>query len=631
MDAITLNIPPGVVDHGTDSRAEGRWHDASFVRWTNGVMHPIGGWDELNVQSIGASEISTDADMENASAWTVSGGTSQYLSGQDAIELSGSPLDAPYLLQDVTASSINNKTIRVEFTIDSVTSTAQSQSEVWIAVLVGGAQLTIRAAGTYSQEVDAGTVTSSNDRIQIQVLSGHTVVVSRFVITETTSTAIPRGAHSWYDNGGIPRIATGTHQNLYAWAGDPATGFVDITPSGFSPGNLNANENLGYGGKDYGEGTYGTARQSDGQTVPATNWILDNYGEDLVALATTDGTIYQWDRSGLATTITASSGTVPSTNKSIIVTAERFLFALGADNDPRKIRWCDREDLTAWNPEPTNEAGDIILQSNGNIVCAEKVRGRTLILTTLDAHVATYQGPPTVYGFQRLASGCGIAGPLLSGAISGMAFWMGESQFFMYNGSTVQPIQCDVHDHIFKNINKQEIGSAFCVVNQQFNEVWWFYPSGTSLENDKYAVYDYLENHWSVGDLARSAGTDSGVFSYPHWFEAGGKVYLHENGFNHGNARAFAESGPMRLNQGNKVVKVNSLIPEEEAQDNVDITFKTRFYPNGAESTHGPYTPANPTDVRFTGRQLRLRVDGDVGADWRFGPLRMRGREGGYR
>ena len=500
MDAITLNIPPGVVDHGTDSRAEGRWQDVSFVRWTNGVLHPIGGWDEL----------------ENV--------------------------------------SINQSTTR-----------------------------------------------------------------------------IARGAHSWYDNGGIPRIATGTFDKLYAWAGDPATGFVDITPSGFTAGNLNADENLGYGGKDYGEGTYGTARQSDGQTVPATNWILDNYGEDLVALATTDGTIYQWNRSGLATTITASSGSVPSTNKGIIVTAERFLFALGAGGDPRKVQWCDREDITAWSPQSTNEAGDIILQTNGNIVCAEKVRGRTLILTTLDAHVATYQGPPTVYGFQRLASGCGIAGPLLSGSISGMAFWMGDSQFFMYNGSTVQPIQCDVHDHVFKNINKQELGSAFCVVNQQFNEVWWFYPSGSSLENDKYVVYDYLENHWSVGDLARSAGTDSGVFTYPHWIESTGEVYEHEKGFNHGNSKAFAESGPMRINQGNKVVKVNSLIPEEDTQGEVDITFKTRFYPNDTETTHGPYSPANPTDVRFTGRQLRLRVDGDVGANWRFGALRMRGREGGYR
>lgn len=496
MDAIAVDIQPGVVDHGTDSRSEGRWLDASFVRWTNGVLHPIGGWEELSSVSI-------------------------------------------------------------------------SQS----AARVG------------------------------------------------------RGSHAWYDNSGIPRIAVGTWDKLYAWAGDPATGLVDITPSVFTTGYLNADENLSYGGKDYGEGSYGVARQSDGQTVQATCWHLDNFGQNLIALSTADNKIYQWALSSVATQVSNA----PTGNKAIIVTAERFLFALGAGGDPRKVQWCDRENLTQWTPAVTNEAGDITLQTNGNIICAEKVRGRTLILTSLDAHVATYQGPPTVYGFQRLASGCGVAGPLLSTAISGMAFWMGESQFFMYNGSTVTPIQCDVHDHVFKNINREEIGSAFCVTNQKFNEVWWFYPSGGSKENDKYVVYDYLENHWSVGDLDRSTGVDSGVFQYPHWIESTGEFYQHEKGFNHGGGKAFAETGPMRMNEGNRVLKVNSVIPEEDTQGEVEITFKTRFYPNDTETSHGPFNPANPTDVRFTGRQVRLRIDGDVGADWRFGKMRMRGKEGGYR
>ena len=526
MDAITLNIPPGVVDHGTDSRAEGRWHDAHLARWTNGVLHPVGGWGEISNVFVPSNAV---------------------------------------------------------FSI------------------------------------------GSNNELTL-------VSIGR----------VPRGSHAWYDNGGIPRLATGTHDKLYAWAGDPDTAIVDITPvspNALTVGNLNSNENIGYGGKDYGEGTYGTPRATDGQTVPATSWIFDNFGEDLVALSTADRRIFLWDRTGTADVITPSSGTVPINNKGIIVTAERFLFALGANDDPRKIQWCDREDLTTWSPQPTNEAGDITLQTNGNIVCAEKVRGRTLILTTIDAHVATYQGPPTVYGFQRLASGCGIAGPQLSGAISGMAFWMGESQFFMYDGSTIRPIPCDVHDHVFRNINKAEIGSAFCVVNNQFNEIWWFYPSEESLENDRYVAYDYLENHWSIGYVSRATGVDSGVFKNPIWIHTLGMFHEHEKGFNHTTGQdayintnyAYAETGPARINQGNRVVKVNSVIPEEDTQGEVDIRFKTRFYPNDTETTHGPYSPANPTDVRFTGRQLRLRVDGDVGANWRFGPLRMRGREGGYR
>ena len=502
IDLVAINVPPGVVRHGTDSQSSGRWRDVNFVRWTNGVLHPIGGWEQ-----------------------------------------------------------------------------------------VSGVQIT-------------------GDRIC-------------------------RGAHSWYTNGGIPYVATGTYDALYVLDGSGT--LTDITPADLTDGFKNADENLGYGGKAYGQGTYGTQRTSDGQTVGATTWSLDNWGEDLVACSAFDKRILVWElnTASNATTIAGSSytvtGSVPTSNIGIIVTGERFLFALGADGNPRQIRWCDREDLGDWQPSTTNEAGDIELQTNGNIVCAEKVRGRTLILTTTDAHIATYQGPPTVYGFQRVASACGIAAPLVSTSVSGMAFWMGDSSFYMYNGSTVTPIPCDVHDYVFKDINKAEIHSAFCVSNQKNHEIWWFYPSAGSLENDRYVVFDYAESHWSIGTLARSAGVDSGVFTNPHYIDTDGYFYRHEKGYNHGGSSAYAETGPLRLNEGNKVLKANSLIPEEGTQGEADIYFKTRLYPNGAETTHGPYTTGNPTDVRFTGRQVRMKVEGDVAANWRVGRMALRMKEGGYR
>lgn len=41
---IDVNIPAGVVTNGTDLQAEGRWRDASLVRWSQGSMGPVGGW-----------------------------------------------------------------------------------------------------------------------------------------------------------------------------------------------------------------------------------------------------------------------------------------------------------------------------------------------------------------------------------------------------------------------------------------------------------------------------------------------------------------------------------------------------------------------------------------------------------
>ena len=59
--------------------------------------------------------------------------------------------------------------------------------------------------------------------------------------------------------------------------------------------------------------------------------------------------------------------------------------------------------------------------------------------------------------------------------------------------------------------------------------------------------------------------------------------------------------------------------------------FKTRFYPNASETEHGPFTMSNPTDVRFTGRQVRMRVEGARSADWRVGIMRIDAKAGGKR
>ena len=76
---------------------------------------------------------------------------------------------------------------------------------------------------------------------------------------------------------------------------------------------------------------------------------------------------------------------------------------------------------------------------------------------------------------------------------------------------------------------------------------------------------------------------------------------------------------------------MNKLIPDEKTQGDVDVTFKTRFHPNDTERTYGPYTPANPTSVRFSGRQFRMRVEGDQPHRWRVGTMRVDVVGGGRR
>jgi hypothetical protein len=322
----------------------------------------------------------------------------------------------------------------------------------------------------------------------------------------------------------------------------------------------------------------------------------------------------------------------PTSNRGIVVTEERFLFALGAGGNPRKVQWSDREDNNLWAAAATNEAGDLELNTSGALMKGMTVRGQTLLLTTRDAHVANYIGPPYVYGIERVGTSCGLAAKQAAVVVDAGAFWMGVNSFYTYTGGAVQELPSDVADYVFNDINKGQVSKAFGMSNSMFGEVTWFYPSAASTENDRYVTYNYTENTWMIGNLARTAGIDRGAFRQPIMADpADYKIYEHEIGFDYGTLVPFAETGPFRIGTGDQVMSVTELLPDEKSQGDVNAFFKTRFYPNGTERSYGPYSMSNPTSVRFTGRQVRMRVEGERLADWRIGINRLDAVAGGRR
>jgi hypothetical protein len=432
---------------------------------------------------------------------------------------------------------------------------------------------------------------------------------------------------AWEDLSGDRRVGVGSFSNLYSTSASGTT--TDITPAGFTSGSEKALVNTGFGGGFFGTGTFGTERADTGNFAEATTWAMDNWGEYLVVCSVSDGKLYEWQLdTGTAAAVIANA---PVNNLSLLVSAERFLFALGAGGNPRKVQWSDRENNTLWTAADTNEAGDIELQTAGQIMCGLKVRGQSLVLTDQDAHSATYQGPPFVYAFERVGQSCGIISRKAAISVDAGAFWMGQEGFFSYSGGTVQELPCDVADYVFDDLNRSQASLVHAVPMAQHGEIWWFYPSGGSNECDRYVSLDYKEGHWTFGQIDRTCGVGRGVFKYPLWADSLGNLWEQEVGLNYGGASIFAESGPISIGAGDQVMSATSLIPDESTQGDVTATFKTRFHPNDVERSYGPYSMANPTDVRFTGRQVRMRVDGARLANWRVGTMRLDVTPGGRR
>lgn len=445
-------------------------------------------------------------------------------------------------------------------------------------------------------------------------------------------TGVCRQMVAWRDATTIRWLACATHSKLYAFS-QTSTVPADITPAGFVAGNADASASAGYGVGLYGAGTYGTPRTDTVSVQEAAMWSLDIWGAagDLLACAAQDGLIYRWQRDVL-NVAAALGGAAPTGNQGIVVTPEGFLFALGAGNDQRKVQWPDQGSLTDWTPTALNQAGDNELQTQGAVKRGIALRTQTLIFTDVDVHVATYIGLPIVYRFDRAGENCGIISRGAVATSGSYAFWMGLNGFFVFDGGSVSEIPCAVWDYVFGDLNTAQRSKVTARINGKFSEVWWRYPSAASTEVDRAVVYNYQEQTWTIHpSIPRTAGVDAGIFTNPIEADSSGNLYDHETGYLYGGATPYAESGPMEIADGERLAKVIELIPDEKTQGDVVVRFYARDWPNGAETTYGPYTMGAPTNIRMAARQAKMRVTGNVATNWRWGTPRLNVIQGGRR
>ncbi|NCA27475.1 MAG: ammonium transporter, partial [Methylophilaceae bacterium] len=62
-----------------------------------------------------------------------------------------------------------------------------------------------------------------------------------------------------------------------------------------------------------------------------------------------------------------------------------------------------------------------------------------------------------------------------------------------------------------KLVNYNQASKVNAVLNIEFFEVIWSYPSAASNECDRYVIWNYRENTWSIGSWARTTGVAAGV------------------------------------------------------------------------------------------------------------------------
>ena len=616
MPLLRLFLKPGIDKQNTEYGAEGGWVDADFVRFRYGLPEKLGGWTEFGntlVNFVGLTSC--------IYAWN----------GLDG---------APY-----AALGTNRK----------------------VYVFYGGAWADItpiRATGAVTFTTVSGqSLVTVND-------TGHGAIQGDFV-TFSTVTGDPGGIPNAtltneFEIQGVPSADTYT-----ILSPTPATSTAATTGAANASYQINVGTDtsvadFGWGTGTWGLSTWGTPRPaSAGLSLFSRVWQFDNYGENLL-LQLVDGSIFEWLPSGGIGTRAAIIAGAPTKSKfALLSTPDRHLVCFGTEStlgdptsqDPMFVRFSDQENIGEFVATATNTAGGQRLTDGNEIISAVRSRGQILIWTDTALHGQQFLGPPYTFGFQQLGSNCGIIGPHAAADVNGVAYWMSKDAFFVFDG-TVKKMPCSVQDFVFEDLNIAQAPLVNVGINTQFNEVTWYYATLNSDRINRYVTYNYLENVWSIGTMARTSWHDIGTFDRPIATEflpldteatittiygltpGRSHLYNQETGVDANGLPlpAYIYSGYFDIGDGDQVLFMKRFIPDFKRQTG-DLTVRLllRLYPqtSATPSSLDPYTITPTTDkvdTRARGRQIQLRIESDeLGGWWRFGTMRVDIQPDGFR
>ena len=639
MPLSKLQFQPGINRESTSYSNEGGWFDVDKMRFRAGYPEKIGGWVKLGLKSfLGTCRALHAWRTINLDNYLGLGTNLKYYIEEGEGYYDITPIRATTTAGGVTFAAVNGSSVLT------VSDTAHGAVVGDFVTFTGATSLggNITAA-ILNQEYQIATIVNDNSY----------TIVARAVNTVADITV----------NGQYTPVAVLANASDSGGGGASVVGAYQI--------NTGLNTSLygnGWGASFWGRGTWGSGASINALTDTLRVWSHDNFGEDLI-INVYNGGIYYWDASVAtplaqrAVPLTALSGASnpPTVAAKIIVSdVDRHVIAFGCNpigssaQDPLLIRFSDQENAADWTPTTTNTAGDLLVGSGSRIVAAVETRQQILVFTDISVHAMQYLGPPFTFGINMMAEGTTIVGPNAVVAVDDSVFWMGQTEFYVYNGS-VQKLPCSVRDYVFSNFNTDQIEKVFCSTNTSFAEIWWFYPSANSDVLDRYVVYNYEQNIWYYGSIARSAWIDRGVVGFPIAAGLDGYLYYHENGFDDGSTspasaiNAYIESSQFDIADGNNFSFVSRLIPDitfrnsSAASPSVVFTMKARNFPGGAylqdDSETVTKTASVPVEqftnqvyVRLRGRSMALKVESlTTGIGWRLGSPRIDVRADGRR
>ena len=627
-----LQFKPGVNRDQTNYTNEGGWYECDKIRFRSGMPEKIGGWVKATPEyMLGA--------CRQIFGWITSQVDNLLACGTNKkvyIEVGG-------YFYDITPYRPVDPTFTTPVTDNCFTTTNNSAT---VLVTITGSTAEVGNYVDFSGAAAVGGIpaASLNTTHEIQTV----INADAFTIT------------------------------VNATATSAATGGGTSINAGFEIDIGYPNTTYGYG---WGTGAWGSVgwglSTSTPVALPQQDWFFDQFDNDLV-MNLRDGPIYYWARGtstiGLALadrakllSATTIDGVAPSDvpNKAhqiMISQNDRHLLAFGcqpyagsaSDYDPLLIRWATQDQPNVWTPLVTNTSGFLRVSRGSQIVRAIPTKQEILVFTEATLNSLQFTGTSDVFSLQEIGDNLSVIGPRAITVVNNMTFWMGVEKFYVYTGR-VETLPCTLRNHVFNDLNLNQVDQIICGTNEGWNEVWWMYPSATSNWNDRYVIYNHLERVWYYGTIERSAWLDSALRQFPQACSYDTTVdrsylYNHEFGLNDDALpmTSYIQSSDFDLMDGDQFMLTRRMIPDisfagsTATSPEASFIVRPRNFPGGTVYSNPSNTErviqtainqfTNQIFMRARARQMALKVESTgLNTQWQLGSPRLDMRPDGKR
>ena len=625
MPLQKLQFRPGVNQEITSYSNEGGWRDCDKIRFRFGYPEKIGGWEKYSSNTyLGSARALHNWIALDGSNYLGIGTHLKYYIEEGGAFNDITPIRLTTGAGDVTFAASNASTTLVVH--DASHGAVESDF------------VTFSGAASLGGNVTAAVLNAEHQIVRIVDANRYEITLSVTANSSDSGNGGSSTVGAYQINVGLDTVVGGTGWGAGAWS----------------------------------RGAWGSAEPNGLTTVTQIRlWSHDNFGEDLI-INPRDDNLYYWDRTNNVSTraieLSTKSGTktsVPQIAKQVLVSdQDRHVIAFGCDGlgasssatqgdgtqDPLLIRFSSQENPIDWFPTSTNTAGDLRLGSGSRFIQAVETKREILVWTDTSLNSMRFIGPPFTFGLQQLASNITIMGPNAAVGTEDVVYWMGIDNFYVYAGQT-QQLPCAVKDKVFLDFNLGQTDKVVAGVNSEFAEVFWFYPSAGSDDNDRYVIYNYADQIWYFGNLARTSWIDRGTRTYPI-AASNSYLYNHEFGYDDDGSsmNSFIESGVMDIGDGDRFTYIKRVIPDLTFTGSTNLstpqatfTLKSRNFPGGdfdnTASGTATRTQSSPVELftnqlhtRTRGRSFAMRIESNaLGSKWKLGSPRVDMQQDGRR